>query len=135
MALIASVRFVLLYADPDPPTTAESLPPIRTLNGEKNVDEPPPELASPAAAAVYSKLRGVGTAVIWNVPLYPATPTPAIVTQSPTERPCASKVRIVAVVPDSLAPGALSVTVPPPEVARPAVGFVNWNERDDGTAV
>ena len=54
-----------------------SFPPICTWNGEKNVIVPPPELASPALAAVYSKLRGVGTAVIVAVPLYPATPTPA----------------------------------------------------------
>jgi hypothetical protein len=69
IALIAAVRFALLYGWPDPPITAESLPPTRTLNGEKNVELPPPELASPDTGAMYSKLRGVGTPVIWNVPL------------------------------------------------------------------
>ena len=28
-----------------PPISTESLPPMRTLNGEKYVDDPPPELA------------------------------------------------------------------------------------------
>ena len=54
---------------------------------------------------------------------------------SPTERPCAADVRIVTVVPLSVAPGALSVTVPPPETGRPEVGFVYLNERELGTAV
>ena len=96
---------------------------------------PPPEFARPAVAFVTSKLRGDGTAVIVYVPLYAATPTPETVTTSPTERLCASVVLNVTVLPDSLAPGAASVTVPPPEVARPAVGFVYWNERELGTAV
>ena len=38
-------------------------------------------------------------------------------------------VRIVAVVPDELAPGTAGVTVPPPETGRPATGFVYWNDR------
>ena len=69
IALIAVVRFAFVYGSPPPPITAESLPPIRTWNGEKNVAVPPPELARPAAAAVYWNVRGVGTAVIVNVPL------------------------------------------------------------------
>jgi hypothetical protein len=56
-------------AKPLPPITAESLPPIRTWKGEKNVAEPPPELARPAVGFVYSKLLGDGTAVIVKVPL------------------------------------------------------------------
>jgi hypothetical protein len=60
---------------------------------------------------------------------------PAIVTMSPTERPCAAAVEIVTVVPDSVAPGTASVTVPPPEVASPEVGFVYWNDLVLGTAV
>ncbi len=58
-----------MYARPLPPITAESLPPIRTWNGEKYVAVPPPELARPEAAAVYWNVRAVGTAVIVNVPL------------------------------------------------------------------
>ena len=82
-----------------------------------------------------SKLRGDGTAVIVNVPLYPPTPTPVMVTTSPTDRLCTADVRIVTVLPDSLAPGADSVTVPPPERASPAIGFVYWKDRVLGTAV
>ena len=42
---------------------------------------------------------------------------------------------IVTVVPDSVAPGTASVTVPPPDVARPPMGFVYWNDRELGIAV
>ena len=45
--------FAFVYASPLPPITAESLPPIRTWNGEKNVIVPPPELARPAVGFVY----------------------------------------------------------------------------------
>ena len=44
-ALIAVVRFALLYARPVPPMTAESAPPMRTRKGEKYVAVPPPEFA------------------------------------------------------------------------------------------
>ena len=67
--LIAVWRLAFVYGRPLPPTSTESLPPIRTWNGEKNVTLPPPELARPAVGFVYSKLRAVGTAVIVNVPL------------------------------------------------------------------
>jgi hypothetical protein len=42
---------------------------------------------------------------------------------------------MVTVVPDSVAPGMARVTVPPPEVARPEIGFVYWKERELGIAV
>jgi hypothetical protein len=58
-----------------------------------------------------------------------------IVTTSPTDRPCGATVLIVTVVPDSLAPGAASVTVPPPEVCSPEMGLVYWNDREVGTAL
>jgi hypothetical protein len=58
-----------------------------------------------------------------------------MVTTSPTERLCAATVRTRTEFPVSLSPGAASVTVPPPETGRPAVGFVYWNERVVGTAV
>ena len=35
IALIAAVMFAFVYGWPVPPITAESLPPMRTLNGEK----------------------------------------------------------------------------------------------------
>src|SRR5687768_1358285 len=74
IALIAAARLALLYASPEPPMTAESLPPIRTWNGEKWVRPFVPELlapdgARPAIGAVYSNVRGDGTAVIVKVPL------------------------------------------------------------------
>ncbi len=52
-----------------PPTTSESLPPIRTRKGEKYVDVPPPVLARPpGAGSSYWNVREVGTAVIAKVP-------------------------------------------------------------------
>ena len=69
IALIADVRFAFVYASPLPPMTAESLPPIRTWNGEKNVIVPPPELARPAVGFVYVNVRGDGTDVTVHVPL------------------------------------------------------------------
>src|SRR5262245_15588863 len=70
MPLIAVSRFAFEYGGRRPPRTTGSFPPIRTWNGEKNVAvaAAPPEAARPATA-VYSKLRAVGTAVIWNTPL------------------------------------------------------------------
>ena len=44
------------------------------------------------------------------------------------------RVRTVTVLPTSVRPGALSVIVPPPDVARPATGFVYVNDRVVGTA-
>jgi hypothetical protein len=107
---------------------------MRTLNGEKYVDDPPPELAC-WLAIVYWNVVGLGTAVTVNVPLYAPTPTPLITTTSPTERPCGAFVWIVAVVPDELAPGIAGVAVPPPETGSPETALVYWNERVDGTAV
>ena len=68
MALIAAVRLALLYGRPEPPTTAESLPLIRTWNGEKYVAVPPPPFGC-WEAMVYWNVVGLGTAVIANVPL------------------------------------------------------------------
>ena len=39
------------------------------------------------------------------------------------------------VVPDSVAPGTARVTVPPPDVGRPAMGLVYWKDRELGIAV
>jgi hypothetical protein len=47
-----------------------------------------------------------------------------ITTTSPTERLCAAAVRTVTVFPTSVRPGALSVIVPPPVLARPVAGLV-----------
>ncbi len=47
--------------------------------------------------------------VIVNVPLYPATPTPATSTVCPVVKPCAAPVVIVTVVPDSVAVVMLAV--------------------------
>src|SRR4051812_32471861 len=69
IALIAAWMFAFEYAWLAPPITADSWPPIRTWKGDEYVAVPPPELARPVAATVYSKLRGVGTAVIVTVPL------------------------------------------------------------------
>jgi hypothetical protein len=66
--LIAVVRFAAVYGSPVPPTSTESFPPMRTLNGEKYVAEPPPELAC-WLAIVYWNVVGLGTAVIVYVPL------------------------------------------------------------------
>ncbi len=86
-----------------------------------------------AAGSSYWNVRGVGTAVIGNVPANP--PPVVIVTRSPTERLCGIVVRIVAVVPTALAPGTAGVTVPPPETGRPVTGFSYVNERETGTEV
>jgi hypothetical protein len=45
-----------------------------------------------------------GTLAMVYVPLYPATPTPAMVTLWPVRKPCAPVVVIVTVDPDSVAP-------------------------------
>lgn len=65
---------------------------------------PPPDDASPVFVSVYVNVVGVGTLAIVNVPLYPATPTPAIVTLSPVRKPCGLVAVIVTVEPDSVAP-------------------------------
>jgi len=65
---------------------------------------PPPDAASPVFVSVYVNVVGVGTLAIVNGPLYPATPTPAIVTLWPVRKPCALTVVIVTVDPDSVAP-------------------------------
>ncbi len=104
--------------------SGELLPLSRRLNGEMNVMVPPPAAARPAVGFVYWKVRGPGTAVMVNEPLYPATPAPEIVTTSPTERPCAATVLTVTVLPTSVRPGLLSVIVPPPETGSPETGFV-----------
>ena len=106
------------------------LPPNRIRNGEKYVDDPPPVgFVVGAAGSSYWNVRGVGTAVIGNVPAKP--PPVVIVTRSPTERLCGIVVRIVAVVPTALAPGTAGVTVPPPETGRPVtVVLVRERARD-----
>src|SRR5947208_3567771 len=65
---------------------------------------PPPLAAKPLVAAVYRKVVVVGTLVMVNVPLYPATPTPEITTVCPATNPCAAVVVMVTVVPASVAP-------------------------------
>ncbi len=133
IALSAVCRFALLYACAEPPTRAESFPPNRMRNGEKYVTAPPPVgFVVGAAGSSYWNERGVGTAVIGNVPANP--PAVVSVTMSPTERPCARTVLIVAVVPTALAPGARSLMLPPPVLANPvAVGWVKVNARLLGT--
>ena len=96
---MAAWTFAAVYGRPLPPISAESFPPIRTWKGEKKVAVPPPELASPAVGFSYWNDRAVGTAVIVHVPLYSTTPTLAIVTTSPTDRPCGNEVLIVTVLP------------------------------------
>ena len=49
--------------------TAESLPPIRTWNGEKYVDRAAARVRQAGVGFVYWNVRGDGTAVIVNVPL------------------------------------------------------------------
>ena len=66
---MAVVKFAALYGRPVPPMRAESLPPMRTLNGEKYVADPPPDGARSGVASVYWNVLAEGTAVIVNVPL------------------------------------------------------------------
>jgi len=49
---------------------------------------PPPESASPVFVSTYVNVVCEGTVAIVYVPLYPATPTPAMVTLWPTRKPC-----------------------------------------------
>lgn len=61
--------------------------PPRGIVGSVAVAVPPPDAASPVAPSVYVNVVDVGAVAIVNVPLYPATPTPAITTVSPTAKP------------------------------------------------
>ena len=125
-----------MYARPLPPITAELFPPIRTWKGEKNVAVPPPELARPAVGgrvlegARRRHRRDREGAVV-------AGDADAGDRDDVTHRPAvrrrgADRYRRCRT---SVAPGTASVTVPPPEVARPAVGFMYWKDREVGTAV
>src|SRR5262245_21738699 len=63
----------------------------------------PPVPGARPQAAVYRMVVGVGTAVMMNVPSYPAGETPAITSSSPTEKPWGVTVVMVTVVPVWLA--------------------------------
>src|SRR5215207_9467542 len=96
------------------PMRAESLPPMRTLNGEKYVADPPPEGAQVRRRqrVLERPRRGdgrdrVGAGVAGHS-------HPAMTTTSPTARPCATLVLIVAVDPDEVAPGTTCRALPPP---------------------
>jgi hypothetical protein len=69
MALIAFCTLVAVYAWLVPPTTAESLPPMRTWNGELYVTVPPPAAGRPAVGFVYVNERALGTEATAKVPL------------------------------------------------------------------
>src|SRR5262249_17859824 len=54
--------------------------PLIGIVASTSVAVPPPEAARPEAPTVYVNCELEGVPVIVNVPLYPATPTPVIVT-------------------------------------------------------
>ena len=107
---------------PRPATLAAVCVKLKMLLAENT---PPPEFVSPAALSVYVKVVGVGTAVMVNVPLKPATGTWEIVTTWPASKPCGVVEVIVTVEPPADAEiGAfttVAVTVPPIELASPDV--------------
>ena len=55
IALMAAVRFSLVYGIPLPPMRAESLPPMRTRNGEKYAVDPLPEFRQLARDRVLER--------------------------------------------------------------------------------
>src|SRR5277367_4362358 len=65
---------------------------------------PPPLAANPDAPPIYVNCVLLGAETTGNVPLYPATATPATVTDCPAERPCAALVVMVTRKPFSVAP-------------------------------
>ena len=102
-----------------PPISTESLPPMRTLNGEKYVDEPPPEFGLLARDRVLERRRARNGRDRERAVVRRRRRRRVITTTSPTERPCGALVWIVAVVPDELAPGIAGVAVPPPRDRKP----------------